>query len=147
MKTNEKNIENLPVTDKNQRKENHHGKETGKPHEQAARLCSHLCPDHISTETGCNLPERNLVDTSDHCGHNHSWHISLPPMEKQPLGIKEKSTVKRSRGRPRSVDYLRIIPIFRDKPDIEKLGRAVIALSEELANQKVKQEDGYENAA
>jgi hypothetical protein len=40
---------------------------------------------------------------------------------------------KRGRGRPREPDTFRVTPIFHSKPDMTKLGRAVIALAELLA--------------
>lgn len=53
--------------------------------------------------------------------------------------------MKKRRGRPSTVDNIRVLPIFREKPDIEKLGRAVIAMAEELAGQK-EAEGEHENS-
>jgi len=52
---------------------------------------------------------------------------------------------RKSRGRPRNPDSIRVVPVFREKPDIAKLGRAVIAMAEELAKEKKGQEENNEN--
>jgi len=51
---------------------------------------------------------------------------------------------RKARGRPRQTDALHATPVFREKPDIEKLGRAVIALAEELAKQEDKDGSDHE---
>ena len=42
----------------------------------------------------------------------------------------------RKRGRPMASHDVRVTPEFRDNPDIEKLGRALIAAAISLAEQK-----------
>lgn len=47
---------------------------------------------------------------------------------------------KRKRGRPIQSGNVRITPEFREKPDIEKLGRALIAIAINNAKAKVTKE-------
>lgn len=55
--------------------------------------------------------------------------------------------MKKRRGRPSTSDNIRVVPVFREKPDIEKLGKAVIAMAEELAKQQQEKEAGHEKSA
>ncbi len=43
---------------------------------------------------------------------------------------------KRKRGRPSSAHNVRVTPDFREHPDIEKIGRALIAIAIENAKEK-----------
>ena len=43
---------------------------------------------------------------------------------------------KKERGRPMRSDQVRIIPVYRDTPDIEKLGRALISVAVNIAEKK-----------
>ena len=43
---------------------------------------------------------------------------------------------KEHKSKPHNPDNIRAIPVFRDKPDTAKLGRAVIALSENLTSKE-----------
>lgn len=47
---------------------------------------------------------------------------------------------KRKRGRPLQSGNVQITPEFREKPDIEKLGRALIAIA--INNAKTKEDKG-----
>lgn len=44
--------------------------------------------------------------------------------------------MKRARGRPKESGSVRVTPEFRDEPDIEKLGRTLIAVAKLMAEQK-----------
>lgn len=43
---------------------------------------------------------------------------------------------KRRRGRPKESNFVRVTPEFRSKPDMEKLGQALIAAVKLIAEQK-----------
>lgn len=47
---------------------------------------------------------------------------------------------KKSRGRPMTSRDVKITPEFRENPDIEKLGRALIAVAIRIAQQKEAEE-------
>lgn len=47
---------------------------------------------------------------------------------------------KRKRGRPMASRDVKVTPEFRENPDIEKLGRALIALAIRIAQQKEAEE-------
>lgn len=47
---------------------------------------------------------------------------------------------KKSRGRPMTSCDVKITPEFRENPDIEKLGRALIAVAIRIAQQKEAEE-------
>lgn len=44
--------------------------------------------------------------------------------------------MKRARGRPKESGSVRVTPEFRNEPDIEKLGRALIAVAKLMVEQK-----------
>ena len=44
------------------------------------------------------------------------------------------------RGRPMTSNNVKVTPEFRDKPDIEKLGRALIAVAISIAQKKEAEE-------
>lgn len=46
----------------------------------------------------------------------------------------------KKRGRPMASHDVRVTPEFRDNPDIEKLGRALIAVAISIAQQKEAEE-------
>ncbi len=48
---------------------------------------------------------------------------------------------KRKRGRPMSSHNVSVTPEFREQPDIEKLGRVLIAIALDNAKRKNKPED------
>ncbi len=48
---------------------------------------------------------------------------------------------QKSRGRPMTSRNVRVTPEFRENPDIEKLGRALIAVALRIAEQKQAEED------
>lgn len=43
---------------------------------------------------------------------------------------------KKERGRPMRSDQVRIIPVYRDTPDMEKLGQALISVAVSIAEKK-----------
>lgn len=43
---------------------------------------------------------------------------------------------KKERGRPMRSDQVRIIPVYRDTPDMEKLGQALISVAVNIAEKK-----------
>lgn len=43
---------------------------------------------------------------------------------------------KRRRGRPQKSNFVRVTPEFRSKPDMEKLGQALIAAARLIAEKK-----------
>jgi len=47
---------------------------------------------------------------------------------------------KQKRGRPSASHNIRVIPEFRENPDVEKLGRALIAIAKSLAEKKAAEE-------
>ena len=47
---------------------------------------------------------------------------------------------KKKRGRPISSNDVRVTPEFRENPDIEKLGRALIAVAISIAQKKEAEE-------
>ena len=47
---------------------------------------------------------------------------------------------KRKRGRPMASRDVKVMPEFRENPDIEKLGRALIAVAIRIAQQKEAEE-------
>ena len=47
---------------------------------------------------------------------------------------------KKKRGRPMSSDDVKVTPEFRENPDIEKLGRALIAVAISIAQKKAEEE-------
>ena len=47
---------------------------------------------------------------------------------------------KKKRGRPMFSDDVKVTPEFRDNPDIEKLGRALIAVAISIAQKKMAEE-------
>ena len=47
---------------------------------------------------------------------------------------------KKKRGRPAASSDVVVAPEFRDNPDIEKLGRALIAVAMHIAEQKQAEE-------
>ncbi len=56
--------------------------------------------------------------------------------------------MKKRKNRPHVQDNIRIVPIFKENPDIEKLGKAVIAMAEELAKRaKAEKEGEHEKSA
>lgn len=48
---------------------------------------------------------------------------------------------KKKRGRPMFSDDVKVTPEFRDNPDIEKLGRALIAVAISIAQKKMAEEN------
>ena len=48
---------------------------------------------------------------------------------------------KKKRGRPMFSDDVKVTPEFRDNPDIEKLGRALIAVAISIAHKKMTEEN------
>ncbi len=48
---------------------------------------------------------------------------------------------KKKRGRPMASHYVNVTPEFRDNPDIEKMGRALIAVALQIAKQKQAEKD------
>ena len=48
---------------------------------------------------------------------------------------------KQKRGRPMSSDNVKVTPEFRDNPDLEKLGRALIAVAISIAQKKMAEEN------
>ena len=48
---------------------------------------------------------------------------------------------KQKRGRPMFSDDVKVTPEFRDNPDIEKLGRALIAVAISIAQKKMAEEN------
>lgn len=53
---------------------------------------------------------------------------------------------QKSRGRPMASRNIRVTPEFRDEPDIEKLGRALIAVALKIAEQKQAEENTKKQA-
>lgn len=47
---------------------------------------------------------------------------------------------KKQRGRPQTSHDVRVTPEFRDNPDLDKLGRALIAVAMRIAEQKQAEE-------
>ena len=54
---------------------------------------------------------------------------------------------KQKRGRPIQSRNVRITPEFRERPDIEKLGRALIAIAKQIAEKKKAGVAGNEDGA
>lgn len=52
----------------------------------------------------------------------------------------------RKRGRPAASGHVEVTPEFRPEPDIEKLGRALIAIAASIAEDKKKESTGDANA-
>lgn len=52
----------------------------------------------------------------------------------------------RKRGRPAASGHVEVTPEFRPEPDIEKLGRALIAIAASIAEAKKKESVGDANA-
>lgn len=50
-------------------------------------------------------------------------------------------TDKAKRGRPMTSHRVQVTPVFRDNPDIEKLGRALIAIAVNIAEKKKAEEE------
>lgn len=48
---------------------------------------------------------------------------------------------QKQRGRPQISHNVRVTPEFRDNPDLDKLGRALIAVAMRIAEQKQAEED------
>ena len=48
---------------------------------------------------------------------------------------------QKQRGRPQTSHNVRVTPEFRDNPDLDKLGRALIAVAMRIAEQKQVEED------
>jgi hypothetical protein len=48
---------------------------------------------------------------------------------------------QKQRGRPQTSHNVRVTPEFRDNPDLDKLGRALIAVAMRIAEQKQAEED------
>ena len=48
---------------------------------------------------------------------------------------------KKQRGRPQTSRDVRVAPEFRDNPDLDKLGRALIAVAMRIVEQKQTEED------
>ena len=48
---------------------------------------------------------------------------------------------KKQRGRPQTSHDVRVTPEFRDNPDLDKLGRALIAVAMRIVEQKQTEED------
>ncbi|WP_300569489.1 hypothetical protein [uncultured Acetatifactor sp.] len=53
----------------------------------------------------------------------------------------------RKRGRPAASGHVNVTPEFRPEPDIEKLGRALIAIAVSIAEAKKKESAGDADAA
>lgn len=48
---------------------------------------------------------------------------------------------QKQRGRPQTSHDVRVTPEFRDNPDLDKLGRVLIAVAMRIAEQKQAEED------
>ena len=48
--------------------------------------------------------------------------------------------MKKKRGRPMSSRDVKVVPEFKENPDIEKLGRVLIAIAMNLAKKKLTEE-------
>lgn len=124
-----------------------HGKPTKKTHHPHTGIRRPVCPERFSPAARAGLPPRNLVDAADYRGYRHRRSNPLPAMAAKSLDVKgDLAMKKRKRGRPRLQEPVRITPVFREKPDIPKLGRAVIALAEKMAEEMDKKEESHENS-
>ena len=122
------------------------GTPTEKAHHAHTRVRRPVRPECVPAETGRSASKGNLVDFTDHCRRNSSRDSGLPRVQKKPLGVTDTAdTSKRVKGRPLNCEPVRVTPLFREKPDIAKIGRAVIAMAGELAKAKKEQEVKDEN--
>ena len=123
-----------------------HGKPAKKTHYPHTGVRWPFCPQRVSPAVRGSVFKGNMASAADNSWGDRGRNFCLPPVEKEPLGVKGAVFMKRkSRGRPRNPDSIRVVPVFREKPDIAKLGRAVIAMAEELAKEKKGQEENNEN--
>ena len=54
--------------------------------------------------------------------------------------LKEAMMEQKKRGRPMTANDVKVTPEFKKDPDIEKLGRALIAVAMNLAEKKLAEE-------
>ena len=74
-----------------------------------------------------------LVGNANHRNHCYRHQSFSQNVEKKPLGMNAQNSIKKKlRGRPRTQGNIRAFPVFREKPDVAKLGRAVIAMTQAL---------------
>lgn len=118
------------------------GTSTKKTHHPHTGVRWPFCPERIPHAARSGVPQRNLVDTVDYRHHRHRRQFPLSPVETKPLGLKGESAMKKRKNRSHIRDNIRVVPVFKEKPDIEKLGKAVIAMAEELANQAKAEKEG-----
>lgn len=84
-------------------------------------------------ENGNHPARRSSVGATRHsdcCGDSPA---TISDMASPPLAVSKKTTPKKGRGRPSSSGNIRLRPVLRDPPDLQKLGRAILKLVGHLA--------------
>ena len=119
--------------------ENTHGRKTEKMDHSPSGICPDVCPQLFPDPTGDQVSGGRVVDTTYLVNSDSNRDHSLPPVEtpKHLVKNQDKPVIfVRSRGRPRNSDAVKVVPRFRDPIDIAKFGRALIKLTQTLAEQK-----------
>ena len=116
--------------------ENERGRKTEKMDHSTAGICPDICPQFLPDSAGDQISGRRVVDSAhpvdpDTDRNHHIFHVET---SKSLVKSKIKST--HNRGRPIRSDSVRVVPHFRDPMDTEKFGRALIKLTQIIAEQK-----------
>jgi len=90
-------------------------------------------PEHLCHTNGSTALDGNMAGTARSSGDDHSLRRSLQALGKQAL---EVNGMKKKPGRPQESGSVRVTPIFRNPPDAQKLGRAVLNLVEHMEKMK-----------
>ena len=96
-----------------------------------------LSPERLSAVGGSAAPAESLVDTAHRGSGNSGWDFSPRTVEEEPLELDRVVRIRKQRGKPADSGDIYIRPVFKKPPDLEKIGRAVIALAA-----KTKKETG-----
>ena len=83
-------------------------------------------------------PDGDMACAADSIGSDSCRRPCLQAVGKKTM---EVTYMKRKKGRPSESGSVCATPIFRNPPDIQKLGRAVLKLAEHLAGREKKEDD------
>jgi len=92
----------------------------------------HYSPEHLRYTNGCVPFAGDMASSSDSGSSCRDRRQCLQALGKKALEVTE---LTKRMGRPAQSSNIQAIPIFRNPPDLQKLGRAVLKLVEYLASE------------
>ncbi len=101
--------------------------------EPLVRGIDHYSPEHLRYKNGGVPFAGDMAAPAGHRGDCCDRRDCLQAMGKKALGV---MALMRKPSKPAQSSDVGAIPIFRQPPDLQKLGRAVLGLVEHLANEE-----------